>query len=135
MRALAATLALLSCALPAAAQERAPVERQSLIDLAFALGETHALRQACEGPNDQYWRQKMMRLAEVEQADQAFDAQLRDRFNTGFAAGQAQHPTCDPATRTAEARAAARGAALAARMSSIVRPAARAAAATQAAAQ
>jgi uncharacterized protein (TIGR02301 family) len=135
MRALAATLVLLSCASPAAAQERAPLERQHLIDLAFALGETHALRQACEGANDQYWRQKMMRLTEVEQADQAFDAQLRERFNTGFAAGQAQHPTCDPATRSAEARAAARGASLAARMSSIVRPAARADVSTEAAPQ
>jgi len=131
MRALVAILALLSCALPVAAQDRAPLERQHLIDLAFALGETHALRQACEGPNDQYWRQRMMRLTEVEQADQAFDAQLRERFNTGFAAGQAQHPTCDPATRNAEARAAARGASLAARLSSIVRPAARADASTQ----
>jgi uncharacterized protein (TIGR02301 family) len=66
-------------------QERDAGERQRLLDLAYTIGENHALRQACEGEADQYWRARMVRLTEVEQADQAFDAQLRERFNTGFA--------------------------------------------------
>jgi uncharacterized protein (TIGR02301 family) len=76
----------------ALAQDRSPAERQTLLDLAFTLGESHALRQVCEGAGDQYWRARMMRLTEVEKADQAFDAQLRDRFNTGFAAGPGPVP-------------------------------------------
>ncbi len=84
--------AVLSGPGPALAQDRSPVERQSLLDLAFTLGESHALRQVCEGGGDQYWRSRMVRLTEVEKADQAFDAQLRDRFNTGFARARASSP-------------------------------------------
>jgi uncharacterized protein (TIGR02301 family) len=94
-------------------QERDAGERQRLLDLAYTLGESHALRQACEGEADQYWRARMVRLTEVEQADQAFDAQLRERFNTGFASRRSEYPTCDDASRKAEQQAARKGQALA----------------------
>ena len=105
---------LLGAALPAAAQERTPPERATLGDLAYAIGESHALRQLCLGPNDQYWRDRMLRLTQVEDADPAFDAVLRERFNTGFAATQAAFPRCTREVRRREAAAAARGRALAA---------------------
>lgn len=110
-------------AAPVLAQERDARERQRLLDLAYALGESHALRQACEGESDQYWRARMVRLTEVEQADQAFDVQLRERFNTGFAARRSEYPTCDDASRKAEQQAARRGQALAQRLSQSVRQA------------
>ena len=112
---------LLGAALPAAAQERTPPERATLGDLAYAIGESHALRQLCLGPNDQYWRDRMLRLTQVEDADPAFDAVLRERFNTGFAAGQADAVACGPASKKAEAEAAARGQALAAKLSQVMR--------------
>ncbi|MBN9319098.1 MAG: TIGR02301 family protein [Caulobacterales bacterium] len=118
---LAALLIAVSAAAPALAQERTPTERQSLLDLSYALGESHALRQACQGADDQYWRQRMVRLTDTEAADEAFDAQLRGRFNTGYAAGQAQHPSCDRETRRAAATVAARGQALARRLASVMR--------------
>jgi uncharacterized protein (TIGR02301 family) len=102
---------------PALAQDRAPAERQTLLDLAFTLGESHALRQVCEGGGDQYWRSRMVRLTEVEKADQAFDAQLRDKFNTGFAARQGEFPDCDDASRQAEQAVARKGQALSAKLS------------------
>jgi len=105
----------------ALAQDRSPAERQTLLGLAFTLGESHALRQACEGAGDQYWRARMMRLTDVEKADQAFDAQLRDRFNTGFAAGQGRFPVCDEASRQAERQSAVKGRALAGRMARSMR--------------
>ena len=105
----------------ALAQDRGPAERQNLLDLAFTLGESHALRQVCEGAGDQYWRSRMMRLTEVEKADQAFDAQLRDKFNTGFAARQGQFPECDAASRQAERQAARKGQALSARLARSMR--------------
>jgi uncharacterized protein (TIGR02301 family) len=105
----------------ALAQDRGPAERQTLLDLAFTLGESHALRQVCEGTGDQFWRARMVRLTQVEQADQAFDAQLRDRFNTGFAARQGEFPQCDDASRRAEQAAARHGQALAARLSRAMR--------------
>lgn len=105
----------------ALAQDRSPAERQTLLDLAFTLGESHALRQVCEGVGDQYWRARMMRLTDVEKADQAFDAQLRDRFNTGFAAGQGQFPECGEASLRAEQQAARKGQALAAKLARSMR--------------
>ena len=60
--ALAALLLTAPSPLPAHAQEREPADRQRLLDLAYALGQSHALRQACEGAGDQFWRARMMRL-------------------------------------------------------------------------
>ncbi|MET3663788.1 TIGR02301 family protein [Caulobacter sp. 1776] len=108
---------------PVLAQERDAGERQRLLDLAYALGESHALRQVCEGEGDQYWRARMVRLTEVEQADQAFDVQMRERFNTGFASRRSEYPTCDAASRKAEQQAARRGQALAQKLSRSVRKA------------
>lgn len=114
-------LAVLAPTSAALAQDRAPVERQTLLDLAFTLGESHALRQVCEGGGDQYWRSRMVRLTEVEKADQAFDAQLRDKFNIGFAARQGEFPGCDDASRQAEQAVARKGQALAAKLSRSMR--------------
>jgi len=114
-------LALLCGPGPVLAQDRSPAERQTLLDLAFTLGESHALRQVCEGAGDQYWRARMMRLVEVEKADQAFDAQLRDRFNTGFAAGQGEFTECGEGSLRAEQQAAVKGRTLAARLARSMR--------------
>jgi uncharacterized protein (TIGR02301 family) len=110
-------LALLACALlagPARAQDRAPSQRQILTDLAYVIGQSHALRQACEGAGDQYWRERMAKLIDTEQPDVAFDRRLRESFNTGFVAGQSAFPACTPESRREAALAAARGRALAA---------------------
>lgn len=116
-----AALIIASLATAVFAQEREPDERQRLLDLAYTLGESHALRQTCEGLNDQFWRSRMVRLTEVEQAEQAFDAQLRERFNTGFAARQGEFPLCDAASRKAELQSARKGQALALKLSQSVR--------------
>jgi uncharacterized protein (TIGR02301 family) len=116
-----ALLALMLIAGPALAQDRSPAERQTLGDLAYALGESHALRQVCSGLNDQYWRDRMVRLTQVEAADPSFDAVVRERFNVGYAAGQAQAQDCNAASRRAEAAAASRGQALAQKLSVIMR--------------
>lgn len=108
-------------ALPSAAQERAPPERQTLLDLAYALGESHALRQACAGDDDQYWRDRMVRMTDTEAADAAFDGRMKQAFNSGFATRQTEFPTCSPASKRAEQAVARKGQALATRMSSITR--------------
>jgi uncharacterized protein (TIGR02301 family) len=114
--ALAALAALLIFATPALSQERDPGARQVLVDLAYVLGQAHALRQVCEA-GDQHWRTRMLGLVEAEGNDHAFAERLRGQFNAGFVAGQAQFTTCTPEARKAETQAAARGAALASRMS------------------
>lgn len=108
-------------ALPAGAQERPPPERQILLDLAYTLGESHALRQACSGEDDQYWRDRMVRMTDTEAADEAFDGRLKQQFNAGFATRQTEFPSCSPASRRAEQAVARKGQALAGRLSSITR--------------
>lgn len=106
---------------PALAQERPPPERQTLLDLAYALGESHALRQVCAGDGDQYWRDRMMRVTETEAADEAFSGRMTQSFNAGFATRQTEFPTCGPASKRAEQGVARKGQALASRLGSITR--------------
>jgi uncharacterized protein (TIGR02301 family) len=110
----AVCVALALCAPAAHAQDREPAQRQVLIDLAYVLGESHALRQICEGPSDQFWRDKMQQLVRTETPDADLDRRLKDAFNTGFIAGQSAFPGCGRANRREMSRLAARGRALAA---------------------
>jgi uncharacterized protein (TIGR02301 family) len=113
MRRLAIAAMIAALASGAAAQERSPAQHQIISDLAYVLGESHALRQACEGASDQYWRDRMSQMLQAETPDEAFDRVLRENFNTGFSAAQAQFPTCDERSRAQAASIARRGAALA----------------------
>ncbi len=101
----------------ALSQDRPADQRQRLLELAYALGESHALRQACEGEGDQFWRARMMRLVQVEHPGPTLETQLRERFNAGFVALRGQYPACDEASHEAEAQAARRGQALALKLS------------------
>lgn len=116
MRRFALLLMVLSAG-PAQAQDRAPAERQALVDLAYVLGESHALRQACQGEADQFWRARMIRLVELEAPDESLDRRLRNAFNTGFSAAHAAHGQCTAESRAAAARAAAHGQELSKRLS------------------
>ena len=110
---IATVLAAPVCAL---AQERDPAGRQTLVDMAYVLGEAHALRQVCAGASDQYWRTRMVRLVETEQPDEALAERLKDAFNTGFVARQGAFPACNSAARAAMTKVMARGKVLAARL-------------------
>lgn len=118
MRATAVGLALLFAASPISAQERSPALRQNLVDLAYVLGESHALRQACSGRQDQHWRTRMIALVEAEQPDANLDRRLKESFNSGFATWQSQYPGCTATARRAEAQAMGRGRVLAERLAS-----------------
>ncbi|MDB5457728.1 MAG: hypothetical protein JWP92_3313 [Caulobacter sp.] len=122
MRRIVLAACLVALAAPAAAQQRLPEDRRRLLDLAYVLGESHALRQACAGQGDDYWRARMTRLAQVEQGDPDFDAGLRERFNSGYETGRDAAGPCGPASRKAEREAAGRGQALARGLSQAVRP-------------
>ncbi|MBI1407795.1 MAG: TIGR02301 family protein [Caulobacter sp.] len=119
----AATLAgaALLWAGPAAAQDRSPAERQTLVDLAYAIGESHGLRQTCNGPTDQFWRDRMVQLSDTEVPDADFDARLKQAFNSGFATRQSQFPTCTLESRKAELAVARKGEALAQKLATSTR--------------
>jgi uncharacterized protein (TIGR02301 family) len=103
-------------ALLLAPQDRPPSDRQLLLELAHTIGEAHAIRQVCEGPQDQFWRGRMLSMLEAEDADFAFSERLRAAFNNGFLERQYAHPACNRLTREAESEVAARGQALARRL-------------------
>jgi uncharacterized protein (TIGR02301 family) len=110
---------LLAAALAAtqpAAAARTPEQRQTLVDLAYVLGEAHALRAACRGADDQSWRARMTRMIEVEKPDTAFRRRLIDSFNAGFVTRQAATPSCGEATPAQERDVASRGRDLAQRL-------------------
>ena len=113
MRRMAGLLLALTLATPAMAQDRTPAQRQTLTELAYALGQSHALRQACLGAADQYWRTRMGQLLQTESPDESFERSLRESFNTGYAAAQAQFSACDARSQSEAAQVARRGASLA----------------------
>ena len=96
-----AWLALALAAAPASA------DRPQLTDLAYALGEAHALRQACRGSRDGLWRDRMAAVLQQERVERERRLQLTAHFNAGFAAARTAHPECDAAALSdALARAA-----------------------------
>lgn len=102
-------LSLSLAAAPAFAQDRTPVARETLADLAYTLGQAHALRTRCEGEGDQVWRARMVRMVEVERPDEPFRDQLFEGFNTGFLSANAAHPRCDAGARAQAVVVAAQG--------------------------
>jgi uncharacterized protein (TIGR02301 family) len=122
--ALTVSALILGAPLAALAQERDPAGRQTLVDMAYVLGEAHALRQACQGANDQYWRTRMMQLVETEQADAGLTQRLKEAFNTGFVAREGAYPACAAGARKAMTKVLARGKVLAARLARTAPPAA-----------
>jgi uncharacterized protein (TIGR02301 family) len=113
MRALLLLTAALALAGPAAAQ---PTRPDLLVQLARVIGESHALRQVCEGRQDQYWRERMFGLLDAEAPDDALRDRLSRAFNSGYIGGQLEFARCSAASREAETRAAAQGRDVAARL-------------------
>lgn len=109
MRPALLVLVLSVLAIPASAQERTIEMREALVNLARVLGESHALRQACEGTEDQFWRSRMNRLVETEQAEPVLEREMKDAFNAGFAGTRRLYSECGDPTRRAERLAAVRG--------------------------
>ena len=63
------------------ATPRPPEQRQILVELAYVLGESHALRRLCVGSTDGQWYSRMTRLIALEGDDPVFRQRLIDRFN------------------------------------------------------
>ena len=110
-------IAMIASSAPALAQERPAELRAALVGLTRVLGESHALRQACEGADDQYWRSRMNRLLETETPDVEVEEQLKASFNAGFAETRRLYPFCNDNARRAQGLAAMRGQELSAALS------------------
>ncbi len=112
---LAVALALASAPSLGLAQSirRSPQAREALVQLAYDLGEAHALHRLCAGPSDATWYARMQQLQAQEAADESFRRRLVQSFNGGFSAGSSEYTACTPKARAAERAITARGAALA----------------------
>lgn len=106
---------------PVAAQERPPQEQDTLVALAYTLGESHALRQVCQGDDDQYWRDRMQHMSDTELAGGDLDVKLNRAFNSGFHARERQFRSCGPGIRQAQYQVARKGQGLARQMASVTR--------------
>lgn len=63
--------------------------------LAYTLGELHYLAYACDGPDAQTWRERMVELLAMEAADNGrFRDRLIDSFNEGYRAQQRYRARC-----------------------------------------
>lgn len=105
-------LALLAVVAASAAPVRTPAERETLTQLAYVLGQAHALHRVCAGPTDDTWRGRMQHLIETEAPPETLKAALTASFNSGFGSKDAQARDCKAAA-DAEARVSQKGAALA----------------------
>jgi uncharacterized protein (TIGR02301 family) len=111
-----AWLATPALAQPPAAPTSSPQQRQRVVDLAYVLGEAHALHRVCAGREDNTWRGRMGRLLQAEAPDPAYRQQLMDSFNAGFTARNAEFPACTIKSADAEKTVAAHGRDLARRI-------------------
>ena len=115
---LAAALVLVTVAAAEELGRRSGAERQVVVQLAYALGEAHALHRLCAGPADATWYGRMQRLEVEEGGDDAGRRQLVEAFNAGYAARDGEFPNCSRRSRAAERAVAERGATLARRLAS-----------------
>ena len=110
---------------PAASQPTAapsPQQRQMVVDLAYVLGEAHALHRLCAGADDNTWRGRMGRLIKAEAPDPAYRQQLMNSFNAGFSAERAEFTTCTLKSADMERTVAAKGRGIARRLAAGVSP-------------
>ena len=121
MRRVLIALVLASLAHPCLAQD--PSAASGLEELSFVLGESHALRQACAGSADQFWRGRMAALVAAAVPDPDLEARMRESFNQGFANQPRAFPRCSGASRDAAADVAARGQELSQHLSALAQAA------------
>jgi len=96
------------------AQEQSAVRDQDYLRdvtaLSEVLGKAHAVRVRCNGTGDQYWRDHMRNLLDVEAAETGSLRQsLVAGFNQGFTFARARYVECDQDAVDSEARLAAQG--------------------------
>jgi uncharacterized protein (TIGR02301 family) len=101
---------------------RSPEQRQRVVDLAYVLGEAHALHRLCAGTDDNTWRGRMSRLIQVEAPDPAYRQRLMGSFNAGFTARSVEFHSCTNKSAAAEREAAERGRSLSRQLAAATTP-------------
>lgn len=105
---------LAAAALSPSASAQSTVRSQDyfrdVVSLSESLGKSHAIRVLCNGRGDQYWREYMQRLMDVEAP---FQGGLRNSmingFNAGYSIGADSFTLCTKEAVAAEKTYAAEG--------------------------
>lgn len=91
---------------------------RDVIALSEVLGKAHAVRVACNGRNDQYWRSYMQRLLDLEAAyGGGLRTSMANAFNAGYSTTEAEFSACTQDAVAAEKGFASEGQTLANRLS------------------
>lgn len=121
-RFLVALLILLHTA-SASAQVRSQDYIRDLVELAGILGGAHAIRVACNGRGDQYWRERMSGLLTLEAPEESpLRRSMVDAFNRTYSFESERRLVCDSAARDGEAAYAAQGRIIADRIAARLLP-------------
>lgn len=87
-----------------------PVYEDKLIGLADVLGRVHAVRVLCNGQGDQYWREYMRNLLDLEAPAAGYRrSRMVDSFNAGYSSEQSRFATCTPEAAQSESDLSTRG--------------------------
>lgn len=82
--------------LSAVPQEKSNDIKIKLVQLSKVLGQTHAIHVSCNGRADQYWRNQMYALLELEAPEEGhLKDTLVNAFNSGFESEQKISTICD----------------------------------------
>jgi uncharacterized protein (TIGR02301 family) len=91
--------------------------REDLARMARLLGQAHHIRVACNGTEDQTWRDQMQRLLALEAPEASgLRSHMVDQFNVGYQAEARRRPDCTAESPAAEAALSRDGQVLAERM-------------------
>lgn len=110
--------ACLALAGPAGAQGVDYAQRaRDLEGLSRIFGELHHIRRMCNPRGEaEVWRNRMRRLIDLEQPQQALRDNMVAAFNTGFREGERRYAACDRDARDRAAALAADGDAMTRRL-------------------
>ena len=101
----------------------APMYESTLSELAGVLGQSHAIHVICNGQKDQYWRDYMWVLLELEASEPGpRRSSLVEAFNAGYAGEQARFSFCNQPAQIELSELTKRGRELADNLSALNTP-------------
>ncbi|MEM7663783.1 MAG: TIGR02301 family protein [Pseudomonadota bacterium] len=90
--------------------DRGQAYMRDLVSLSEIMGSAHALRVACNGVDDQFWRSYMQQLLGLEAPSRSsLRSNMVDAFNRGYQSEQRRTRGCNAQTAATEAQYAERG--------------------------
>jgi uncharacterized protein (TIGR02301 family) len=83
---------------------------RNLAELSAVIGAAHAVRVACNGVDDQYWRSYMQQILSLEAPERGpLRARMVDGFNRGYQQSERRNGRCSANSAQAEAEYAREG--------------------------